>query len=85
MGYAKIIRYIKQWPFGALKIQDMKKINRSKIHPVKMSTNPPDEIVNCGMRVINTNGFIYEYVGIGWIKTDKATKKDFQEIPELTD
>jgi len=50
-----------------------------------MSTNPPDEIVNCGMRVINTNGFIYEYVGIGWIKTDKATKKDFQEIPELTD
>jgi len=63
----------------------MKKINRSEIHPVKMSTNPPKDIVSCEMKVINTDGFIYEYVGIGWIKTNKATKKDFQEIPELTE
>lgn len=43
-----------------------KSVNRRDINPIKMSTNPPEEIVNSGMRVINTDGFIYEYVGIGF-------------------
>jgi hypothetical protein len=63
----------------------MKAISRKDIHPVKMATNPPQSIVNCGMKVINTDGFIYEYVGIGWRKDVVAIPKDFKEIPQLTD
>ena len=61
----------------------MKSISRNEIRPTKMAVDPPKEIVNCGMRVINTNGFIYEYVGIGWIKCKKAKQKDYLEIPQL--
>lgn len=50
-----------------------------------MSTNPPSEIVNAGFKVINNeDGFIYEYVGIGWVRSKKkATKEDFLKIPQL--
>ena len=63
----------------------MKTLNRNEIHPVKMVVKVPDVIVNAGMRVINSDGFIYEYVGIGWIKLEKAEKKDYIEIPQLID
>lgn len=63
----------------------MKAINRKEIHPIKMATNPPKEVINCGMKVINTDGFIYEYIGIGWRQDVKAEKKDYLEIPQLTD
>ena len=49
-----------------------------------MGTNPPQEIVNCGMKIINTSdNHIYEYLGFGWIKTEKATMVDYKEIPQL--
>lgn len=63
----------------------MKTLKRKEIHPVKMSTNPPEVVVNCGMKVINTDGWVYEYVGIGWRKDKKAEQKDYLEIPQLTD
>lgn len=63
----------------------MKAINRKQIHPIKMATNPLKEIVNCGMKVINTDGWIYEYVGFSWIKTIEAKQKDYLEIPQLID
>jgi hypothetical protein len=63
----------------------MKAISRKYINPIKMATNPPEEIVNSGYKVINSDGFIYEYVGIGWIKTSKAEKEDYQNIPQLVD
>lgn len=44
--------------------------------------NPPDEIVNCGYKVIS-NGFIYEYVGIGWVKLNQAIKEDYLSIPQV--
>ena len=50
-----------------------------------MSTKPPEEIINAGMKVINTDGFIYEYIGIGWIKLSKAEMSDYSEIPQLID
>ena len=61
----------------------MKAISRSEIHPIKMSTNPPKEIVNCGYKVINTDGHVYEYVGIGWVKIREAVMDDYKEIPQL--
>lgn len=63
----------------------MKTLNRSEIQPIKMSTNPPEEVVNCGNRIINTDGYIYHYVGIGWVQEEKAQKKDYLEIPRLID
>ena len=60
----------------------MRSISRDEIHPVKMSTNPPKEVVHAGMRVI-ADGCIYVYVGIGWVRCNKATQKDYKEIPEL--
>lgn len=62
----------------------MKKLTAKDLHPIKMATNPPESIVNSGMKVINTDGFIYEYVGIGWIKLGIAEHKDYKEIPQLT-
>ena len=51
-----------------------------------MSVNPPDEVVNAGHRVINdTDGHIYHYVGIGWVKERKANIEDYQNIPQLID
>jgi hypothetical protein len=61
----------------------MKTIDRKDISPIKMATNPPIEIVNAGFRVINTNGFIYEYVGIGWIKCEKVDRHDYLDIPQI--
>ena len=62
----------------------MKSFSSSEISPIKMATNPPKEIVNCGMRIINlSDKYIYEYVGIGWIKTEKATMEDYKGIPQL--
>mgnify|MGYP003660698231 CR=1 FL=1 len=63
----------------------MKVISRSEIHPIKMATNPPQSIVNCGMKVINTDKYIYEYVGIGWVKSKLAEVSDYLEIPQLID
>jgi len=63
----------------------MKTLKRSEIHPIKMAVKPPESVVNCGMRVINSDGFIYEHVGIGWQKLQKATRADYLEIPQLTD
>jgi hypothetical protein len=62
----------------------MKSILRNEIHPIKMSTNPPEEIVNCGYKVINNkDGIIYQYVGIGWVAGEKATMEDHKNIPQL--
>ena len=62
----------------------MRSISRNEIHPIKMSTNPPREIVNAGYRVINlTDGHIYEYIGFGWVKGEEATREDYQNIPQL--
>lgn len=63
----------------------MKSVSRSEISPIKMSVNPPEVVTNAGNRVINTDGFIYEYVGIGWVKTQEAEMKDYLNIPQLTD
>ncbi len=63
----------------------MKTIQRKEIHPIKMATNPPQSIINAGMRVINTDGYIYDHVGIGWRQDRKATKADYLAIPQLTD
>jgi hypothetical protein len=61
----------------------MKTVDRKDISVIKMATNPPQSIIDAGFRVINTNGFIYEYVGLGWIKCEKAEQKDYLEIPQI--
>lgn len=62
----------------------MRSISRAEISPIKMTNNPPEEIVNAGYRLINSaNGHIYEFVGIGWIKDREATRQDYESIPQL--
>lgn len=62
----------------------MKSIPRNEIRPTKMSVDPPKEIVDCGFKVINSeDGHIYGYVGIGWVKEEKATEEDYLRIPEI--
>jgi len=63
----------------------MRTISRDEIRPTKMAVNPPKEIVDCGFKVINNeDGHIYGYVGIGWVKEEKATDEDCLTIPKLT-
>ena len=62
----------------------MKSVSGSEISQIKMATNPPDVIVNAGMRVINVkDNFIYEYVDIGWVQSHEATREDYDNIPQL--
>lgn len=62
----------------------MRAIPRDEIRPTKMAVNPPKEIVDCGFKVINNeDGHIYGYVGIGWVKEEKATDEDYLTIPKL--
>ena len=64
----------------------MKSVKRVEINPINMSVKPPEVVTNAGNRVINpTDGYIYEYVGIGWIKTREAIMEDYSNIPQLTD
>lgn len=55
----------------------------SDVSSVKMSVNPPDSVRACGGRVIDTDGKIREWVGIGWIDLGAATEEDFHNIPHL--
>lgn len=61
------------------------KINRYATNPVAMSVNVPEVIRRANMKVINTDGYIYDYVGIGWVKGNKAEQKDYDQIPQLID
>lgn len=62
----------------------MKSISRNQIDPIKMSVNPPQEVVNAGYKVINNmDDHIYQYVGIGWVKERKAEMEDYKNIPQL--
>lgn len=36
-------------------------------------------------KVINTDGFVYEFVGIGWFKCGKATDQDKENYPQVID
>jgi len=64
----------------------LRSFNRKDITLVKMLTSPPSEVVNCGDRVINiSDGFIYEFENMKWVKKGKATREDYQEIPQLID
>ena len=62
----------------------MKTIKREDINRIKMSTNPPPEIVKANMCVIS-EGYVYQYVGIGWVHERQATMDDYFTIPEITD
>lgn len=49
-----------------------------------MATNPPESIVNAGMRLINIHdNHIYEYLGNRWVKLRKAKREDYNNIPQL--
>ncbi len=61
-------------------------VQRKNINAIHMAVNPPEVIVNADMRVINsTDGYIYQYVRIGWVQERKAERKDYENIPQLID
>jgi len=56
----------------------MKTLKREEINPVLMSVrNEPLEVID--------NGYVYDYVGIGWVKNRIATEVDLINIPTLID
>lgn len=62
----------------------MRSFNLAEIGVVKMLTNPPNEIVNCGMKVINcSDNYVYEFVETKWQRKEKATRENYAEIPQL--
>ncbi len=60
----------------------MKTVSASDIGTIKMSTNPPQHVVNAGFRVIH-NRKVKEWVGIGWVETRDAERDDYKNIPEV--
>lgn len=63
----------------------MKSFSRNDIGIITMATNPHEQIVNCGFRIINTiDKHIYEWdFSKGWFKTEQAIMEDYSEIPQL--
>jgi hypothetical protein len=60
-------------------------ISRASISVIKMSVNPPVEVVNAGNKCIS-NGKVYHYVGIYWVEEREATVDDEKSgIPVLID
>lgn len=60
-------------------------VKRTEITPIKMATNPPEVVVNAGMRCIS-HGKLYSYVGVGWVEEREATREDIMDgIPLLID
>jgi hypothetical protein len=55
----------------------------SDVSSIKMSVNSPKEITACGARVIDLNGKIRQWVGIGWVECGKATQEHYQNIPHV--
>lgn len=61
----------------------MIEVERKDISRIKMETNPPDTVVNAGMRVI-TNNKVYYFDRVRWIEEREATKEDIDiGIPVL--
>jgi len=60
----------------------MKSFSLSDVDRIKMVTNPPKEIVDCGFRVIFKKR-VKSWVGFGWIDDRDATREDYKNIPEV--
>ena len=58
--------------------------SRSDVGTIKMSTNPPKEIVNAGYRIIH-DGMVKHWVGIGWVEERPAEREDYENIPQIVD
>lgn len=59
-------------------------VSRCDVGTIKMSTNPPKEVVNAGFRIIHDN-VVKHWVGIGWVEERPAEREDFLNIPQLID
>lgn len=57
------------------------KIKLSDVSSIKMSVNPPKEVIDAGYCVIH-NKEVKHWVGIGWVTERSATPEDFKNIPE---
>lgn len=58
-------------------------VDRKDISRIKMATNPPDTIVNAGMRCI-TNNKVYYFDGVRWSEERVSTVQDEKDgIPVL--
>lgn len=60
----------------------MKVVSNDDVSPIAMSTKPHQFIADANNKII-FQGFIYEWVGIGWVKCEKSSKKDLKYIPVL--
>lgn len=60
------------------------KVKVSDLNTIKMSVNPPQELVNSEYRVIH-KGQVKQWVGIGWVTERPATTEDYNNIPEVID
>lgn len=60
------------------------KVKVSDLNDIRMSVNPPQEVVNSNYRVIHKNQ-VKHWVGIGWVTERTATPEDYSNIPEAID
>lgn len=60
------------------------RIKVSDLNAIRMSTNPPQELVNSEYRVIHKDQ-VKQWVGIGWVTERPATTEDYNNIPEVID
>ncbi len=60
------------------------KVKVSDLGAIKMSVNPPLEVINSGYRVIHEKQ-VKHWVGIGWVIEHPANPEDYNNIPEAID
>lgn len=60
------------------------KVEVSDLSTIRMSVNPPQEVVNSGYRVIHEKQ-VKHWVGIGWVTERPANQEDYNNFPEVID
>ncbi len=57
-------------------------IKMADISALKMSVNPPSCVVDADWCVI-CDGYVSQWVGIGWVTLKQATQTDYDNIPQV--
>lgn len=64
----------------------IRSFTKKEIDTLTMITKAPEEIVNCGMRIINTDDnrvYTFNEAKLEWIDNGEAEQKDYLEIPQV--
>ena len=59
-------------------------MTKNDIGIIRMLTNRPQRIIDASDKIVNLyDGYVYEFIGIKWVKRHKAEREDYRELPQI--